>query len=72
MSKILQQAVAEAARLPEAEQDRLGREILHHLEKLQGLRAEIDRGVRSLDSGHGGELDIEALIARARQKHAAE
>lgn len=35
MSKILQQAVAEAARLPEAEQDRLGREILAQVERLR-------------------------------------
>jgi hypothetical protein len=71
MTELLQKAFAEAARLPEAEQERLGRDLLAHIEKLRGLREGIDKGLRSLDAGAGRELDIEAVIARAHRKHAA-
>jgi hypothetical protein len=43
MTKLLEQALAAAARLPEAEQDRLGEDLLAYLEKLRGLRGEIDK-----------------------------
>jgi hypothetical protein len=75
MNKLLEQAFAAAAHLPEAEQDRLGQDLLAYLEKLRELRelrGEIDQGLRSLDEGAGRELDIDAVIARARRKHAAE
>ena len=75
MNKLLEQAFAAAAHLPEAEQDRLGQDVLAYLEKLRELRelrGEIDQGLRSLDEGAGRELDIDAVIARARRKHAAE
>ncbi|HEX8664214.1 MAG TPA: hypothetical protein VF744_09320 [Beijerinckiaceae bacterium] len=71
MTELLQKAFAEAARLPEAEQERLGRDLLAHIEKLRVLCEEIDKGLRSLDAGAGRELDIEAVIARAHRKHAA-
>ena len=72
MNKLLEQAFAAAAHLPEAEQDRLGQDLLAYLEKLRELRGEIDQGLRSLDEGAGRELDVDAVIARARRKHAAE
>ena len=72
MTELLQKAMTEASRLPEAEQDRLGRDLLAHIEKLHELREEVDKGLHSLDAGAGRELDIEAVIARAHRKHAAE
>lgn len=54
MSKILQEAFAQTAHLPEAEQDRLGRDILAHIEKLRGLREEIDKAFAPSMPGPGG------------------
>jgi hypothetical protein len=39
---------------------------LAHVEKLHQLRAEIDKGIRSLDAGKGEELDIDRFIRDAR------
>ena len=72
MTKLFEQAAAEVARLPESEQDRIGRELISHVEKLRRLRADIDKAIGSLDSGKGREVDIDAVIARARSRHAGE
>ena len=61
--KSLETAVAEAARLPEADQEAIGRQLLSHIEKLRQLRREIDKGLRSLDRGEGRPLDVEAFLA---------
>jgi len=36
MTKTLERAMAEASQLPEAEQERIGRELLAELERLRG------------------------------------
>ena len=69
-TKSLDQAIAKAHELPEADQDRIGRELNNYIDHLQTLRGDIDQGLRSLDAGLGRELDIEAVIARARASHA--
>ncbi|RAI43361.1 hypothetical protein CH341_14805 [Rhodoplanes roseus] len=69
MVKALEQAVAALSRLPEAEQERIAGELLSHLEKVTSLRADIEAGLRSLDAGEGRELDIDAVIARARSRN---
>lgn len=69
MVKTLEQAIAEVANLSDADQEQIGRKLLSHIEKLRQLRAEIDRGVRSLDSGQGRELNVEDLIRRKNEKH---
>jgi hypothetical protein len=33
------------------------------------LRAEIDKGIRSLEAGEGRELDIDAFLADLHQRH---
>ncbi|HEV3186031.1 MAG TPA: hypothetical protein VGZ49_14185 [Xanthobacteraceae bacterium] len=68
-AKILETAMAEVASLPEADQEKIGHELLAHVEKLRRLRAEIDKGIRSLDAGKGKKLDIEDVIRRARERH---
>jgi hypothetical protein len=68
MTKILERALAQVASLPPATQDRIGEELLAYLEKLQGLRAELAAGLRSLDEGAGRELDIDDLIQRAKDR----
>ena len=69
MASLLERAVAEAAKLPKQEQDRIGRDLIAHLEKLRQLRSDIERGVRSLDAGEGRELDADDVLRRARMRH---
>jgi hypothetical protein len=69
MSKVFKDAVAEAARLPEAAQEKIGRELRAYIDKLRGLRGDIERGSRWLDAGAGKALDIEDVIKRARARH---
>jgi Arc/MetJ-type ribon-helix-helix transcriptional regulator len=69
MVKVLEQAIAEVSNLPPADQEQIGRKLLSHVEKLRSLRAEIDKGIRSLDAGEGSELDIEDFIRRKNREH---
>jgi hypothetical protein len=69
MVKALEQAIAEIATLPDADQERIGQRLLSHVEKLRQLRAEIDKGIRSLDSGEGKPLDIEDFLKRQHEWH---
>ena len=62
MYKSLELAIAEVANLPAANQEQIGRRLLSHVERLRQLRAEIDKGIRSLDAGDGKSLDIEEFI----------
>jgi hypothetical protein len=64
MVKTLQQAMAEIAALPDADQEQIGRRLLSHVEKLRRLREELDKGVRSLDAGKGSEFSIEEFIQK--------
>jgi hypothetical protein len=69
MSKVLQDAIAKVEALPEAEQDRIARELIDYLDKLNALRGEVEIGIRQLDAGEGRELDIEDVIRQAREEH---
>jgi hypothetical protein len=69
MTKVLKEALAEVERLPEADQEIIGRQVLSHVEKLRLLRDDIDAGVRSLDLGEGQELDMNDVISVARPRH---
>ena len=64
MVKTLEQAIAQISRLPDADQEEIGRKLLSHVEKLNALRAEIDKGIRSLDAGKGSPLDMENFLRR--------
>ena len=68
--KTLDEAIAKAHELPEADQERLGRELNEYIDHLRALRSDLDQGLRSLDAGLGRQLDIEDVIARARATHA--
>ena len=68
MVKTLEQAIAEIAELPAADQEEIGRKLLSHVEKLRALRREVDKGLRSLDAGEGKPLDIEDFIRQANKK----
>jgi hypothetical protein len=71
MVKTLEQAIAQLSRLPDADQERIGRKLLSHVEKLNALRAEIDKGIRSLDAGKGSDLYIEDFLCRKKSEHGA-
>ena len=66
MVKSLERAIAEVERLPAEDQEQIGRTLLSHVEKLRALRAEIDKGIRSLDAGQGRESSIDDFL---RQKN---
>jgi hypothetical protein len=65
MVKTLEEAIAEVARLPAADQEQIGRTLLSYVEKLRALRAEIDNGIHSLDRGLSREASVEDFL---RQK----
>ncbi|HXE03666.1 MAG TPA: hypothetical protein VN518_03480 [Methyloceanibacter sp.] len=69
MVKTLERAIAEVANLPEAAQEKIGQELLAHVERLRNLRTDITSGIQSLDAGAGRELDTEELLRRAREQH---
>jgi signal transduction histidine kinase len=69
MTKVLRDAIARVEALPEAEQERIARELIDYLDKLNALRAEVEIGVRQLDAGESGELDIEDVIRQAREEY---
>jgi hypothetical protein len=69
MTKVLDDALAEVARLPESDREAIGRELLAHVEKLRALRADLATGLRSLDRGEGREVDVNRVIGRARREH---
>jgi hypothetical protein len=66
MVKTLEQAIAEVQSLPVEDQEQIGRTLLSHVEKLRALRAEVDKGIRSLDAGQGRQSSIADFI---RQKN---
>ena len=69
MVKMLQKAIAEVSTLPEAAQEKIGEELLLHVAKVNRLRAQLDKGLRSLDHGEGHEIDIEHVIGRAHARY---
>jgi hypothetical protein len=69
-AKALELAIAKATALPEAAQERLGREMLERMDGLTELQAEVGVGLAELDSGQGEELDIESVIQDLRKQNA--
>src|SRR5215813_1941496 len=58
MIETLEQAIAELCRLPDADQERIGRRLLSHLEKLNAL----DNGIDLLSAGEGRPLDVDEFL----------
>ena len=69
MVKTLEIAMTKAADLPEAAQERLGRDLLERIDQLARLRADVQLGLAELDAGLGEELDIEDLIRELHNEH---
>ncbi|HZP19147.1 MAG TPA: hypothetical protein VFB16_02980 [Bauldia sp.] len=70
MTRLMEQAVAKAAQLPEADQDEIGQALLRHIDKLSALRAALDEGLAELDAGKGQTLSVEDVIGRGRLRNA--
>jgi len=62
MVRTLEKAIAEVSNLPDADQEQIAQRLLSHVEKLRQLRADIDKGIHSLDAGEGKPLDIEDFL----------
>ena len=62
----------EVATLPPATQEKIGEELMLHVENLRRLRAKLDKGIGSLERGEGREIDIEEVITRARAQYGRE
>jgi hypothetical protein len=69
MVRTLEQAIAQISRLPDADQEQIGRKLLTHIEKLKALRIEIDKGIQSLDEGKGRALDMEDFLRDKNSRH---
>ena len=69
MVKTLEQAIAQISQLPDADQEEIGRRLLSHVEKLNALRGEIDRGISSLDAGEGSAVNIEEFLREKNLRH---
>jgi hypothetical protein len=69
MNKLLEKALSEAASLPEADQDRIARGLLDHVKRLRALRADLQRGLDSLNRGEGRSLDLDEVKRLARERH---
>ncbi len=69
MVKTLEKAIAEVSNLPDADQEQIAQRLLSHVEKLRQLRADIDKGIRSLDAGEGEPLDVEAFLKGENERH---
>jgi hypothetical protein len=69
MTKTFEQAVAEISTLPDADQEQIGQSLLSHVERLRRLRAEIDKGLLSLDAGEGKALDLKQFLQERRDRH---
>lgn len=69
MTSTLKQAIAAMERLPAATQERIGEELLQHLQKVARLRLKLATAAQSLDHGDGKELHIKEVIKRARAQY---
>lgn len=69
MVKTLEQAIAKISRLPDADQEQIGRRLLSHVEKLNALRGEIDKGIGSLDAGEGSTVNFEDFLREKNSRH---
>jgi len=68
MVKTLELAIAEVSNLPESDQEQIGQQVLSYIEKLRRLRAEVDKGIRSLDAGQGKPLDLEDFLREKNKR----
>jgi hypothetical protein len=66
MMKLLQEAMDKVSALPEATQQSIAEDPIAHVESIKHLRAELQKGIDSLDRSEGQQIDIEQVIRTAR------
>ena len=69
MTKLIEEAMAKVATLPAEAQEKIGEELIAHVENVKRLRGALQNGVASLDRGEGEELDISDVVGRARRQY---
>jgi dihydroneopterin aldolase len=69
MTKLLEKAIQKVSALPEAAQESIAEDLIAHVENVEHLRAELQKGINSLDRDQGQDIDIEQLIKVARTEY---
>jgi hypothetical protein len=69
MTKLLEEAMAKVADLPAETQEKIGEELLAHVDKVKRLRGALEQGIGSLDNDEGKELNMSDVIGRARRQY---
>jgi hypothetical protein len=69
VTNTLKEAMAKVETLSEAAQQKIGEELLLHVEKVRRLRSELEKGTSSLDHGESRELHIKDVIKRSRAQY---
>ena len=69
MNDILKLAFEDAAKLPDATQEHIGRELLEYIAAWHVLKEEIDKGLRDIEAGR--TIPAEEGFAKLRPKHGA-
>jgi hypothetical protein len=69
MANAIKRAIEKVAALPAETQERIGEELLFHVEKVQRLQSKLEAASHSLDHGSGRELKIAEVIDRARAQY---
>jgi hypothetical protein len=69
MTKTLERALAEIARLPEADQDRIGRELLAEVERLRSSAADLEwLRARRVKRSKTASIDAGTLVSQMRDE----
>ena len=69
MANAINRAIEKVATLPAETQERIGEELLSHVEKVQRLQSKLGAAAHSLDHGGGRELKMAEVIDRARAQY---
>jgi len=69
MTNTFKQAIEEVSTLPAAAQDKIGEDLLLHVEKVRRLRSRLEKAAHSLNRGEGRELDLNDIVKRSRARY---
>jgi hypothetical protein len=69
MTKSLQQAIERVSALAQATEESIAEDLIAHVESVEHLRAELEKGIDALDHDLGRELEIEELLRTARAQY---
>jgi hypothetical protein len=69
MVRALELAIEALGKLPTADQERMGRQLLSYIERLLQLRVEVEKGIRVLETDAGVPLDIDEFLVQQNARH---